>query len=90
MAKQRFNGSDYDHERDSERLSSQHARVFEAMKDGKFRSLKDIATMTGDPESSISAQLRHMRKPRFGAHEVNKIHKGNGLFHYQLKVNHTY
>jgi len=81
-----FNGADYSPARDDGRLTAQLSRIFDLMKDGKFRTLRDIAASTGDPEASISAQLRHMRKPRFGSHDVNKKYIGNGLYEYQLLV----
>ena len=81
-----FNGSDYVPDRDDERLSSQLKRVYECMRDGEPRSLHEIATITGDPEASISAQLRHLRKPRFGGHAVTKSYEGNGLYLYVLTV----
>jgi DNA-binding CsgD family transcriptional regulator len=83
----RFNGADYKHDRDSARLTNQYNDIFNLMADGEFRSLSKIAALTGHHESSISAQLRHMRKERFGSHTVNKKHKGKGLFEYQLIVN---
>jgi hypothetical protein len=67
-----FSGPAYDPLVDRERLTKQHARVRDLMRDGQWRSLQDIATTTGDPETSISAQLRHLRKPRFGGHSVEK------------------
>lgn len=82
----RFNGSDYDHDRDAPRLTAQMLRVFDLMRDGEWRSLREIAAATGDPESSVSAQLRHLRKPRFGRHTVDKEHRGNGLYVYRLIV----
>ena len=54
------------------------------MLDGRWRTLGDIATLTGYPEASISAQLRHLRKERFGRHRVEKRHAGNGLYEYRL------
>ena len=39
----RFNGSDYDQERDAPRLSNQYKRVFELMQDGEWRALREIA-----------------------------------------------
>ena len=83
----KFNGSDYIPERDDDRLECQYARIFQLMKDGKFRTLSEIATRTHAPPNSVSAQLRHMRKPRFGSHTVNKTYVNNGLFKYQLIVN---
>lgn len=82
-----FNGSDYFPLRDDPRLIKQITRVFMCMKDGLWRTLGEIAEETGDPEASISAQLRHLRKERFGSHAVNKNHLGNGLYTYQLVVN---
>jgi hypothetical protein len=83
----RFDGSDYDPEFDDERLTGQCLRVFNAMRDARWRTLHEISLLTGDPEASISAQLRHFRKPRFGSHTVNKRSRGDresGLFEYQL------
>jgi hypothetical protein len=79
-----FDGADYDPSRDDERLTVQYTRLFTLMKDGVYRSLSEIWEITGDPPASISAQLRHMRKPKFGSHTVNKRYVGNGLYEYQL------
>jgi len=82
-----FDGSDYQPLRDDARLSKQIDRVFHCMKDGNWRTLKHIAEITGDPEASVSAQLRHLRKERFGAHTINKRHITEGLFQYRLVIN---
>lgn len=83
----RFNGADYVPERDNSRLKSQLDRVRSCMTDGEWRTLEQISAITGDPPASISAQLRHLRKDRFGAHTVNRKHEGNGLYKYQLILN---
>lgn len=80
-----FNGEDYDPLRDNSRLSAQLNRIKNLMFDGKSRTLREIAEITGDPEASISAQLRHLRKERFGAHTVNKKYLGSGLYTYAVK-----
>lgn len=80
----RFNGSDYQPARDNARLAGQMLRVFNLMQDGEWRTLREIADATGAPEASASAQLRHLKKPRFGGHTVEKRHDGNGLYHYRL------
>lgn len=83
----RFDGPEYSAEFDDERLTGQIKRVWEAMKDSKWRTLSEIEQLTGDPQASISAQLRHLRKKRFGSHEVNKRNRGDrsfGLFEYQV------
>ncbi len=82
-----FNGEDYIPERDWERLDKQIGRVFSCMADGQWRTLNDIAAVTGDPHASISAQLRHLRKDHFGAHTVEKKYIDNGLYKYRLLVN---
>ena len=79
-----FNGPDYNPKLDKARLTGQLARIFNCMKDGKWRTLRDIEKETGDPQASISAQLRHLRKERFGGHEVRKQNLGHGLFTYQV------
>lgn len=79
-----FAGSDYDHGRDSQRLERQHERVLRVMQDYKPHTLSEISDITGDPEASVSAQLRHLRKPRFGGHQITKTHLGHGLYEYLL------
>lgn len=84
---QKFNGPDYVPEFDQERLTGQIERIYKLMIDGKWRTLEEIQNKTGDPQASISAQLRHLRKERFGNHTVKKRRRGepkNGLFEYQL------
>jgi DNA-binding transcriptional regulator GbsR (MarR family) len=56
--KSAFNGSDYIPIRDDAGLSRQIDRVYACMKDGKRRTLSQISQITGDPEASVSAQLR--------------------------------
>lgn len=79
-----FNGSDYDHTRDAPRLTEQIQRVFTVLSDRNWHALSHIAMLTGDPEASISAQIRHLRKARFGGWEIEKKHMGNGLYLYRL------
>lgn len=85
-----FEGPDYVREFDQSRLTGQILRVFNLMKDARWRTLGEIADMTGDPQASISAQLRHMRKEKWGLHTVDKRRRGDesvGLFEYKLIVN---
>ena len=82
--KLRFDGDDYVPPRDDPRLTKQYHRIFALMRDGAWRSLPAIERATGDPPASISAQLRHMRKARFGGHTVNRRYLGDGLYEYQL------
>ena len=77
-------GATFDPYRDEERLNKQMRRVFAAMKDNRWRTLKDIAARTGDPEASISARLRDFRKPKFGSLVMNRRYLSDGLYEYQL------
>ena len=83
----RFDGSDYQPARDDVRLTGQLLRIWEATKGGDWRTLDQLADLTGDPPASISAQLRHLRKPRFGGHQVIKQHQGHGLYKYRVIPN---
>lgn len=83
----RFDGADYSHSRDAIRLTGQLSRIWNLMRDGRPRSLAAIAEATGDPEASISAQLRHLRKSRFGAHTVKRTSLGGGLYLYSVIPN---
>lgn len=51
-------------------LYAQHRRVYDAMRDGQWRSLARVVQMTGDPATSVAARLRDLRKERFGAYTV--------------------
>ena len=79
-----FNGSDYVPQRDDTRLTAQLLRVKNFIKDGAWYTLNTIAEATGDPAPSVSAQLRHLRKERFGAHTIEKKYIGGGLYLYRM------
>jgi hypothetical protein len=83
----RFSGSDYDHTRDADRLDGQLLRIWSVMASGEWKTLAEISALTGDPPASVSAQLRHLRKERFGSHQVQKIHLGRGLYRYRVVPN---
>lgn len=86
----RFNGPAYDPHFDRARLTGQIARIWTAMSDRHWRTLAEIERVTGDPPASISAQLRHLRKDRFGAHTIERRARGDraaGLWEYRLIPN---
>lgn len=83
----RFDGAAYLGFRDDERLTGQLRRIWDVVKDERWHTLAEIAGRTGDHEASISAQLRHLRKPRFGAHTLEREYVDNGLFRYRLVIN---
>lgn len=80
----RFDGQTYEHSKDSSRLAAQMNRVRELMADGHWRTLAEIEAVTGDPQASVSARLRDLRKERFGQHTVERRRRGPGTFEYRL------
>lgn len=87
-----FDGPSYDPKHDQARLKGQLLRVYVCMRCASlvWLTLNEIAERTGDPPASISAQLRHLRKPRFGAHVILKRRRGQaskGLWEYRLEQN---
>jgi hypothetical protein len=88
--KKDFDGATYERKEDHARLFGQAKDIFNVMKDGMWRTLDEINTATNHPHASISAQLRHLRKHKFGSHVVSKRARGNrtsGYYEYQLLVN---
>jgi len=84
--KPHFDGSDPTF--DQKRLTGQLRRVFDCLSDHQWHTLAEIAAKTGDPEASISAQTRHLKKPRFGSHPIVKQRRGDpkrGLWEYKLE-----
>ncbi len=79
-----FDGKTYDPARDKGRLTKQIQRVFAAMVGGKWRTIAGIAHLTGDPEASVSARLRDLRKPKFGGHKVEREYVARGKWKYRL------
>ena len=82
-----FDGSDYVPALDDLRLVGQLRRIYDCMIDGQWRTLDEIARATGAPHASVSAQLRHLRKPKHGAHTIEKRSRGArevGLYEYRM------
>ena len=63
-----YGGRTFDAKLDAERLGAQLTRVIQAMSDGKWRTLSEIQSRIlsqhskRDPEASLSARLRDIRK----------------------------
>ena len=88
MPRKAFDGKTYEPTRDYVRLSGQLERVFELMKDGRWRALYEIKVAIGSgSEAAVSARLRDLRKQKYGAHTVERMNIENGWFKYRLIVN---
>lgn len=85
-----FDGATYNRNRDHARLGNQMKAVRDLMLDGRWRTLDEIAWAGGTgsafPESSVSARLRDLRKPKFGGYTVERRYAGVGLWEYRLIV----
>jgi hypothetical protein len=79
-----FDGAGYVTSRDLKRLTGQIKRVHEVMSDGEWHTLNLIAFRAGAPAASASAQLRHLRKPRFGGFVIEREYVCNGIFKYRM------
>ena len=49
-----------------------------------WRTLAEISKALDYPEASVSAQLRHLRKERFGAYQVDKRRRTSGTWEYRV------
>lgn len=79
-----FDGATYEASRDGERLTRQQDTIYALMRDGRPRTLAEIESATGYPQSSISARLRDLRKPRFGGHDVIRAYRDQGVWVYRV------
>lgn len=77
-------GETFDRTRDGKRLNAQAADVFCLMRDGQWRTLAEISAATGDPEASVSARLRDLRRPLLGGCTVERQHVSKGLWRYRV------
>jgi hypothetical protein len=86
-----FDGATFDEKLDGARLNGQRLKVFELMKDGKYRTITEIkAEIKTGSETAISARLRDFRKARWGGHKVDPRRRGNGklgVWEYRLILN---
>lgn len=79
-------GPAYDKQRDGPRLNRQHERIRDWMLSrNEWKTLAEIRQALDYPESSISAQLRHLRKKEFGSHQVwKRRRRGKGTWEYRI------
>lgn len=67
---------------DTSQWGDQLKAVYDVMKDGRWRSLAELAYASGHPEASVSARLRDLRKK---GHLVNRRKAKEGkLYEYQV------
>jgi hypothetical protein len=87
-----FDGSTFIPEFDENRLNAQEFRVYDTMSDGAWRTLSEIqkagAARAGyiDPEASISARLRGLRKAGCTVERRRRGDPRAGLWEYRVLV----
>ena len=81
-----FGGETFNASEDGVRLTGHLQKVFDLMKDGRWRTLNQIASAVGCTEPSASARIRDLRKKWAGGHIVGRRRIVNGLFEYRLEV----
>jgi hypothetical protein len=80
-----FDGVTYDPKFDRDRLEKQLGRVYTAMAECPgWMTLQEISVKTGDPEASVSARIRDLRKDRFGGYNVERRRRTVGEWEYHL------
>ena len=79
-------GPAYDERLDGSRLATQFASIRDYALTHGWRTLAEISADLGYPESSVSAQLRHARKERFGTYRLQKRRRtlSGGTWEYRL------
>ena len=84
-----FDGHTYDPAQDGPRLASTLARVYLLMQDGRWRTIKQVASAVGCSEPGASARLRDLRKPKFSAEYpnggVDRRRVEGGLWEYSMR-----
>ena len=71
---------------DGARIGRQMSDIRNIMVTGAAYTLAELEDRTGYPQSSISAQLRHLRKDRFGGYDVQKRRRTAGTWEYFIVV----
>jgi len=81
----RIDGAFYVPSLDEQRLTTQMDRVRRLMLDGRWHYVAAMAEVLGEPETSISAQIRNLRKKENGGYIIETRRDGDtGLFLYRL------
>lgn len=91
-----FGGKTFDPEKDEVRLAGVLAAVHDVMEDGKWRTLFQISNALSAKgiqatEAGVSARLRDLRKPQYGARTVlrERVPEASGLWRYRLDPKRT-
>lgn len=67
-------------------LKGSHQKIYDAMKDGEWRTLDWLSKKVNMTGSGASACLRNLRMPKFGSYVVERRHVKGFLYEYRLVV----
>lgn len=79
-----FHGKGVKTAKDEQRLASLYDRVFEVVKDGRWRTCAEIQALTGGEKESINRMLRYMDDPFVGRHHKNSRIRSGNLWEHQI------
>lgn len=81
-------GATFDSIVDMDRLNGQAKRVWDALRDGRWHTLADLAAKSQSPEASVSARMRDFRKPEYGNQplEARRSPSNSNLWEYRLDL----
>lgn len=85
-----FSGASYEPAKDQARLTTNLQRVYDLMKAGEWWTVPELADHLAPggvmAQTGISARLRDLRKPKFGAYNIESRRRGGsgGLWEYRL------
>lgn len=71
-------------EQDVPRLMTQMEHIKAYLSTHQWHTLAEIEACTVYPQASISAQMRHLRKPKFGSYQIAKRRRTPGTWEYRL------
>jgi hypothetical protein len=87
LPERRFDGDTYEADKDCARLTGQLERVYGLMQSGDWFTLSQLARFANCSEASASARIRDLRKPKWGAHKIERERiPFTGLFMYRMAV----
>lgn len=82
----KFGGKTFEAAQDGVRLTNHLQKVYDLMKDGQWRTLRQIADVVGCSEASASSRCRDLRKQWAGSHTVERKRLEGGLYAYRVVI----
>ena len=77
-------GTTFNHTFDAERLACQARKVYDLMRDSQWRTLSEIRELISQPEASISARLRDLRKLGLTVERRRRGNPKQGIHEYRV------